>query len=130
MIPFETGFAALCVYNGVSGILSYGAVPKIFEQMLGYKFSLVFNIAYVISGLLMYLGIGLNRRNVEAFGVIIIMMSLSIRSLVVFFDVGFYELVVNSYVFATTFLISAAVRVYSLFAGITIIESQSKVGKT
>jgi hypothetical protein len=127
VVPFETALAAICVYSGIAGFLQFGLVNNIFSKMLGVVLANVFNSAYIASGAAMFMGVGLNRRNLEAFGVIMLAMSLVVRSVVVHHNVGFSPDVLNNYAFAAAFIVACAVRLWSLAKKQTLIETTEVV---
>lgn len=124
VVPFETSFAVFCVYTGVTGAIPYGLVSRVFEQALGRKLSLAFCAVHVAAGVALYFGIGLNRRNTEAFGLILIIGSLLIRTLAVFAQTGINPSIAGIYTYSLLFTISATIRLYSLITGITIVETR------
>lgn len=123
VVPFQVGLSVICVYSGIAGFLRFGLVNGIFTEVLGQTLANTFNTAYLTSGLAIFFGIGLNRRNIEAFGVIILAMSLIVRSIVIHHHAGFSPDVVNNYAFASAFVTSCAVRLWSLIKRQTLVET-------
>lgn len=127
VIPFETALAAICAYSGIAGFLRYGIINTIFTQVLGVSIANGFNATYLASGVAIFLGIGMGLRNLEAFGVIILIMSLLIRTIVVHHHAGFSPDVVNSYVFSLFYSIAGAVRLWSLIKRQVLVETTVEV---
>ena len=124
IIPFETCFGFFCIYSGVAGIMSWGLTNDIFKHALGHPLSDGFNLAYIMAGLAFYFGIGLNQRNIEAFGLILAIASLTARSVVIFNVTRFSPEVVNSYVYTAGFSVACVVRLHSLAQHRTLVETQ------
>lgn len=115
------------MYSGIAGFFQFGVVSSIFTTVLGTTIANGFNAAYTISGVAMSLGIGLALRNLEAFGVIILVMSLLIRTVVVHQHAGFSPDVVNSYVFSLAYSIACMVRLRALIKQQVLVETTAEV---
>lgn len=124
VVPFQVGLSVICVYSGIAGFLRFGMVNGIFNQVLGPLFANIFHATYLVSGVAIFFGIGLNRRNIEAFGVIILTMTLVVRSIVIHSHAGFSPDVVNNYAFAACFIASCGVRLWSLVTRQTLVETK------
>jgi hypothetical protein len=131
VVPFETCFAFYSIYAGVAGILDFGVTNVAFRNFLGLKFSLLFNLAYALAGTALFVGIGTNRRNLETFGIILILTSLAVRILISTHYLGFNSAVLGSYVFAAAFSFSCVVRLVLLLRGysIALVESPDEILK-
>lgn len=124
ILPFETCFAFFCVYSGIAGIVSFGPVNDAFRQVLGHKKSIIFNVGFLVAGLALYFGLGLAKRNIEAFGLITIIMSLLVRVIAVFSIAGISSSLFNNYVYAFAFIFACIIRARSLFTRKTLVETQ------
>jgi hypothetical protein len=80
--PFEAAFGLVCIWNGIAAMLGWGMPADVFRATLGNELANTFSIIYFFAGLGLYFGIGLNRINIEAVGLIMVSMSLLIRCMV------------------------------------------------
>lgn len=132
MFPFEVAFALYSVYMGVSGLVGLGSTSgTLFVRAIG-NWSVPFNIMYAVAGVAIYLGLVLLRRNVEAFGLVILATSLVIRSLVIAWcncGDGRVWGQLNVHVLHALFLVACASRLVSLIEKryIALSEDQVKV---
>src|SRR5687768_3914871 len=106
IVPFDTTFAFFCIYSGMISVFRIGIVPNIFRDTLGERISSMFDIGYALAGLLMFIGIGLGRRDVQAAGLITVITSITIRCVLIGWLIGFNSLVFNTYVFNIAFIIA------------------------
>lgn len=125
VVPIDTAFGCVAAYNGIAGLMKCGIVNDVFVQGLGPVFATIFNAAYIFAGTCQFFGIGLNKRHVEALGVIILMMSLLVRATVLIYVVGFDTRVVNSYVFSAAFFVGLGVRLINLAQNQTLVATQN-----
>lgn len=122
IVPFETMFGFFCMYGGVAGIFAWGITNDIFKRTVGDRWSFILNIAYLLAGSGMYLGIGLNRKDVESIGLITVASSLLIRSFVMAVKVGMNPMLFNSYILTAAFIFACLTRCYKLLTGSILIE--------
>lgn len=114
--PFETMLGFFFIYVGIFGIIymAIGNTPTSVTT-LGYKTTIVLNIAYSIAGLGMFIGIGLNKYNIEAFGLATIATSLFIRAFLTGWMVGIRSpLIVNIIVLNGIFVLSCITRLVNI----------------
>lgn len=123
IVPFEVTFAVFSIYSGLAGLLNFGVVNAAFQQALGYRLSFVFNLAYFIAGLALYIGTGANLTHIEAFGLIFLITSLVVRSIVVFNELGLSAPVLGTHIFATVFVVACVVRFHSIRKGRDVVET-------
>lgn len=119
--PFETMFATYSFYAGTAGLFNFGLTPSIFEQVVGPIVALIFNVAYAIAGLSMFFGLWLARKEIESFGLIVVMTSALIRQIAVGYVAGFSSVIFSGYVFAAIFIAACSIRLRQL-KNIVIIE--------
>lgn len=125
LFPFNIAIALWCAYSGVTGILTAGPVADTFYQVLG-KFSVPFNVGLTLAGLAMYFGLALTRRNIEAFGLILIISSLAIRSTALLWAAGINPMLLNQYVLNSLVVSAAIARLISLWRHYYVIEIVAK----
>jgi hypothetical protein len=115
--PFQACFAFFCIYSGIAGLLTFGVASDVLREVLGFVLSVIFNVVYIVAGVSLYFGLGLNNRNLEAFGLILIFTSLFVRSLTIFYLVGFDPAIFSTYVYSIAFMIACVVRFSNLLKG-------------
>lgn len=125
LFPFNIAVALWCVYSGVMGIFAVGPVADTFYRVLG-NFSVPFNVGFAIAGLSMYFGVALTRRNLEAFGLILIISSLAIRSTALLWAAGIDPVLLNQYVLNSLVVSAAIARLISLWKHYYVIEIVAK----
>lgn len=125
IFPFEVAMALWCAYSGITGALHVGPAADAFHRALG-PWATLFNIWFVIAGLSMYLGVALTRRNIEAFGLILVISSLVIRITALIWAVGTDSSLVNQYVLNGLITLAALARLLSLWRHYYVIEITAK----
>jgi hypothetical protein len=114
--PFETMLGFFLIYAGTFGVIytiSGKAVASI--TTLGYKTTVILNISYLIAGLGMFFGIGLNKYNIEAFGLATVATSLLVRAILTAWIVGIHSpLIMNIIVLNSIFILSCTVRLINI----------------
>lgn len=112
--PFETMLGFFCIYGGIAGLLDFGVASNAFKYILGYKITMLFNALYAIAGSGMFFGIGLNKHNIEAFGLITVATSIIIRTVAIGYIIGPNPLIINTYVLNVTFVLSCMARLVTV----------------
>lgn len=123
--PFETMLAIYFAYAAVATMLNFGIVASPLTNLLGAKIAVLTNVAYLLAGLAMYFGIGLRKGNVEAFGLILVMTSLSVRAVATAWLLGTNPMIINSYVSTAVFLLACMVRLRMIFKSQQVLEGVS-----
>ena len=99
VVPFETVIAIFCALSGVFGLLQLGLNNDQFASAMGRTIANVFNAGYILAGLGMLVGIALNRKDIEIFGLTCVVTSLLVRSSAIAWKVGLNPFIVTSYFF-------------------------------
>lgn len=115
LVPFETMFGFYCAYSGLAGLLNFGIVSNAFNSATGYKTSTIFNIVYLLAGIGMYIGVGLKRINIEAFGLITVITSIIIRTITASWVFGINPVIINSYIFNTAIIFACIIRLITIY---------------
>jgi hypothetical protein len=110
LLPFETMWAFFCVYVSVVNVFKWGTTASPLTRALGTKTALAFNVAFCLAGLSIYFGIGLKRGNIEACGLILLMMSLIVATIVNGWLFGLNPAVINAYILNGAFIVSCLIR--------------------
>lgn len=115
IIPFEGGFALFAIYSSLVGLIQFGIVPSAVSRELGSIFNTLTQAAFLLAGLGLYFGIGLNRRDIEIFGLIFTIGCLLSRVVAISWVVGFSATTLNNYIYNAIFLIVCLIRLDTLF---------------
>lgn len=92
-------------------MLKFGIVNTAYSHAFSETFLLVVNVIYLLAGFGIFLGLGLRRGDIEAFGLIILTTTLIIRTLMLGFLFGIDPVVINAYVLNLVFVASCIVRI-------------------
>jgi hypothetical protein len=124
VVPFECAIGFVCVWSGFLALFKIGVVADPLKEILG-PFSILFNVIYLVSGIMLYIGIALNKRMTEAFGLILIAMSLVVRLIVALYVIRLDERMINNYAFSVSVIIACGIRFYTLFKGLVLVEAKN-----
>lgn len=112
--PFEAMLGFICIYSGLAGIFNFGIVNNAFNELLNHDLLLVLNSIYLISGLAMFFGLGFNKANIEALGIILLATTLIVRIIISIWLLGISPIVINGYVFNFAFIFACIVRLITI----------------
>jgi len=122
VLPFESLIAFLVVVSGSLALLHVGGLGA---DALSLRLPALLNTAvqalYVVSGLAVWLGLGLVRRDIEAFGLVTLSAGVLIRSIGLFAFVGIEPVVLTAYLFNAAIILTCAVRFLVLVKGQTVV---------
>jgi len=124
VLPFEALIAFLAVVSGGLALLHVGGLgaDALSVQLPSWLVTLV-QTFYLVSGLALFAGLGLGRRDVEGFGLIALAAVVVIRSVGLYAFVGWEALVVVSYLFNIAILLTCAVRFHTLTKGRSTVQA-------
>ena len=125
IFPFEVAIALWCAYSGVTGLLGIGLAADALYLALG-SVATVFNAGYVLAGISMYFGVALTRRNIEAFGLILVISSLLTRTIALMWVAGMSSMLLNQYVLNGLIFLASLARLISLWRHYYVIEISAK----
>lgn len=123
VVPFEAMFGFYSVYIGLAGLMSHGMTGDVFRSTIGYRWSICYNIAFVMAGSGMFFGIGFNRKDAESVGLIVVATSLVIRTIVMMAKVDTTPTIFNAYVLTIAFIIACLTRCIKLMLGRVLVET-------
>lgn len=115
LYPFEVMWAFVCMFAGMVAILNYGITVTPLETALGITAATIFNVIFFISGAAIFLGVGFRKGNVEAFGAILLVMSLLVRTIAAMWLVGFTPMTINGFILNTAFIVACVVRLWTIW---------------
>jgi hypothetical protein len=128
VVPFDTAIAFISIYGGITGLLGIGLLPSIYRSTLGPTLSIVFDVSFIVAGLVWFFGIGLGRGDLQTFGLVTIIASLFVRTLTVGFKQGLNPVVFNSYVTNAVFITACITRLMSLKHNKSIVQIEEIEG--
>ena len=111
---FEVTFAVFCFYTGVAGLLGVGLSAGPLTSILGGWLATVLDVAFALSGVMMFFGVGFGRRDVEAGGLVLVITSLLIRNVTLLMVFGMTWVFLSSYFHGTAFAIACFFRLRKL----------------
>jgi len=117
LTPFEFVYGAMSVYSGVAGLLGASPAMAIFNRVLPGWLVVVTNLLYAVSGMAILGGLARRLRDVEAFGLIMLMASASIRAVVLGMTVGVSPIANAFYVQALVLFLGISARLWVIQTG-------------
>lgn len=114
IVPFQTVIALFCVLTGVFGLMNLGLNNDIFIRAIGPIWASVFNIAYIVAGAGMILGVALARKDIELFGLTVIASQLLIRAISMGWIAGLNRLIIVGYFFNALTIGACVVRAMTI----------------
>lgn len=129
IMPYQAGIAALSIIMGVFSFFDWTLAAMLFNNALPMGGVLGFNLMYVVSGFAMFFGMGWGYRNLESFGLILLLTVLIARVIVVFAAVGLTPITTSTIVQGAVIGFSTLVRLVMLVKGhdVVLIRNASRV---
>jgi hypothetical protein len=125
VVPFEAMIAAFIVYSGVISLFNIGITTDALRAVLEPWFADAFSVTYLIAGASMLYGIARGRGGAESFGLVLVGMSVIVRSIALVWLLGLDATIINALVFNVLVLLTCAVRLRALFKGEAITKVQA-----
>lgn len=119
--PFETAIAAVAVGTGILNFFGASIAAILFNSVLPAALITGFNIGYLLSGFAIWFGLGWSYRNLEAFGLILLLTALVVRAIALWATVGVSPITVTVFIQAVAYSIACTVRLYVLMKGRTVL---------
>lgn len=88
LVPFETAISLWAIYAGMASFLNWTVASRALSTSFPSEVTQVLNLIYLVSGVLIFLGVGWAYRNVEVSGLILLASSFAIRIIVLLSVVG------------------------------------------
>lgn len=125
--PFEAALALLTILSGILLLVRVGPprTPSPVTALLPEPLVFAFRMFYFASGVGMFAGLGWGYRNLEAFGLILLLTSLGGFTLTMLVVIGFKPLILGSVIGAVVFGIAAVMRLMALLRGRFLLEIES-----
>lgn len=118
VLPFEALIAALAAISGLLGLVNIGGIAKDpLDVALGIGLTSMFQVAYMVAGVCILIGLGLNKVNIEAGGLVLLISGTVVRFLAVLYVVGFNSLVGVTLVFYVLINAASVARLWTLYQG-------------
>lgn len=122
VLPFEGAIALASVWGGVASLFGLTTAGQAFGTALPPNMTIAFNLLYILSGLAILFGLGWGYRNLEACGLILLLTSLTVRSIALAVTFGITPSIATALVQAVIFIAATAFRLRSIFKNGTIIQ--------
>ncbi len=117
---FETLVASYCVYNGVAAMFIHAnrqTQAGVFNSAVWPHLAVAFNIGFIIAGLLLLVGMGMGRREIEGAGLVTILTSVGVRALTMVWLIGFSPITISVLVLNGGTIIACHRRLLALKRG-------------
>ena len=114
IVPFETTLAFFFMYAAVASMVGFGTVASPLSRALGTTMATLFNVVYLVAGLGMFVGIGTRRGDLEAFGLILVITSLAVRTVATGWLIVINPQIVYSYVSSGVFIFACVIRMTTI----------------
>lgn len=127
LLSFEALIGALAFVSGGLALLHYGGIgADVLSMALPGWLTTTSSALYLLAGAALIAGLVTGRRNVEAFGLVVIVASVVVRSIALFAVLGLSSLVVTSYIFNTVVVWACIERLLIILRGAVILLSEDK----
>ena len=122
VLPFESAIAIASVWGGLASLFGLTTAGQAFGTTLPQSLATAFNLLYIISGLAILLGLGWGYRNLEACGLILLLTSLTVRSIAFVVTFGLAPSIATMLIQAVIFIAAAIFRLRAVIKNGTIIQ--------
>lgn len=122
VVPFEALIALFAAYSGAVSLLGIGPTATALTLQLPPWLVNVLNIVFLLAGLAMVFGIGVPRRSLEAFGLVLVLMSVVVRTLALQWLVGATADTLNGLVLNSLTVIFLWVRLSAVIRGSRLLQ--------
>lgn len=112
---FQAVIAIFVALTGIFGLFDIGLNNRQFAEAMGSTISNVFNVGYVLAGLGILVGLALNRRDVELFGLVCVITSLFVRSSALLWYTGINPITITGYSLNLLLVGAAVTRAYLIY---------------
>ena len=107
--PFKLAMCLFAIYSGVAGLFDFGASNEIFVEAVRYAG--IFNVAFIVSGVVTAIGVLSSKMNVEAAGLCLVSSCLVTRVMVVLSTSGWNPAAHNLLAISVLFTASSIIRI-------------------
>ena len=118
--PFELAFAAIIISQGVVALTGRGIVNPA-NALLPHWLAIAFQIAYILAGLAISIGLLLPRGDVEGGGLILLATDLMARAILFGQFLGWNLQSVTSLTFSAFLTLACIARLAMLISGLTVV---------
>lgn len=115
VVPFESAAAVIVIWVGIAAFFDVATAQRLFNASLPQPMAIGFNIAHIVSGFAVISGLGWGYRNLEMFGLILLLGALLVRVTALWNYAGLDPLVSSAIIQSAVFGISSLVRLKTLF---------------
>lgn len=118
-VPFQSALSILAIWSGFAGILGATIGAQLFQHALRSPLADVFDVLYILAGVMMFGGVGWTYRNVEASGLILLATTLAVRLVAYSVQVGWNDFSSLLIVQSLVFVVASAIRLTTLLKSIS-----------
>lgn len=111
----------LALVSGIVGMLDYGNTTDALTQLLPAWSVFALNFTYALAGLLMFVGMGFIRNNIEAAGWALIGSGVLARLIALVAYLGVNEVTIGAIVLYVAVMVSSTVRIHQVLRGEVIV---------
>lgn len=122
VLPFEAAIALASVWGGLASLFGLTISGQAFGTALPPNMATAFNLLYIISGLAILFGLGWGYRNLEACGLILLLTSLTVRSIALAVTFGLAPSIATMLVQAAIFAVATIIRLRTVFKNGTTVQ--------
>lgn len=95
VVPFEVAMAITAAWSGVAGLMDLTVTANAFNATLPHWAHTGFNLLYVVSGFSVTAGVGWGYKNLEGFGLTLMLSGLMVRAFTLYTILGMVPVTVN-----------------------------------
>lgn len=118
VVPFNVYAAGIAIWTGVAGLFNWSLQSTAFNVSLSPELVLLFNLLYVVSGVLIFCGLGWDSPHFEGLGLVLLLMSTLVRAITTASLTGVTDTItINIVVYAILTIPACMVRFRSLWKG-------------
>lgn len=110
VLPFQAALGATSIWQGIGAFSDQTIAARLFNDALPNDLSAVFNVIYVVAGFALVCGLGWAYRNLESFGLVLLIGVLFVRAIVVSAHYGYSPYTSAAIVQAVIFGLASGVR--------------------
>lgn len=131
--PFETMIGFLVIFVGIITVLDFGIIHtpinEIFVNFVGYKLYLLLNMFYILSGLCIFIGLGIRKGNIEAFGLVLLVSVLITKIFITTLLIGVSPVIINAIISNIAFSLAGIIRLQTILRNNKLLLQHSEAAK-
>lgn len=121
VLPYNVALALFSAWAGVGAFADQTVAARLFNDALPGVLADIFNVVYVVSGITIVLGIGWAYRNIEAFGLFLLVGVLLVRTAAVYAMFGYRPATAAAIAQSVIFGVATLARLTALIKGWSVV---------